>query len=174
MKTGIGMSRGELLVFLDADLTFRPGDIRLLLDEYRRSPADCISGSPYLDREHMADVQPLRRFLGTSVNLLYRLLLGKRVTSISPIFRLYRREVFDTLAPVSENFEINAEILARMILAGMHVREVPVALHRRTFGRSKARIGKSIMNHLRILSRIFLVRFLGRGWGVPGAPSRGA
>jgi dolichol-phosphate mannosyltransferase len=164
MKTGIGRSRGELLIFLDADLTFRPGDIRLLLEEYRRSPADCISGSPYLDPEHMKDVQPLRRFLGTSVNILYRLLLGRRVTSVSPIFRLYRREVFAAITPVAENFEINAEILAKMIFRGMTVREVPAALHKRRFGQSKARMAKSIRNHLKILWRIFLVRFLHREW----------
>jgi dolichol-phosphate mannosyltransferase len=164
MKTGIGLSHGELIVFLDADLTFRPEDIGLLLDESRRAPADCISGSPYLLREHMQDVQPLRRFLGTSVNLLYRLLLGRRVTSVSPIFRLYRREVFESITPVAENFEINAEILSKMIFAGMEIREVPAALHKRKFGRSKARMAKSIRNHVRILSRIFLVRFLHREW----------
>jgi len=164
MKTGLGLSRGELIVFLDADLTFRPEDIGLLLDEYRRSPADCISGSPYLLREHMQDVQPLRRFLGTSVNLLYRLLLGRRVTSVSPIFRLYRRQVFETVKPVAENFEINAEILSKMIFAGMEIREVPAALHKRKFGHSKARMAKSIRNHVRILTRIFLVRFLHHEW----------
>jgi dolichol-phosphate mannosyltransferase len=164
MKTGIGMSHGELIIFLDADLTFRPGDIALLQDEYRRAPADCISGSPYLDPEHMKDVQPLRRFLGTSVNILYRILLGRRVTSVSPIFRLYRREVFGAVTPVAENFEINAEILAKMIFLGMEVREVPAALHRRQFGQSKARMAKSIRNHIRILSKIFLVRVLSQEW----------
>jgi len=164
LKTGIEKSHGDLLVFLDADLTFRPGDIRILLDEYHRSPAECISGSPYLKPGLMDDVQPWRMFLSRCVNILYRILLGSQVTSISPIFRLYKRGVFNEITLLSENFEINAEILSKMIFKGMTIREVPVALHKRQFGESKAQLGKSVRNHIRILNRIFCVKYLGREW----------
>lgn len=164
MKTGIEKSHGDLLVFLDADLTFRPEDIRILLDEYRRSRVACISGSPYVQPDLMKDVQPLRKFLGTCVNVLYRLLLGKQVTSVSPIFRLYKRDIFHDITLLSENFEINAEILSKMIFRGMHIREVPVALHKRKFGRSKARMAQSIKNHIRILYKIFIVKYLRQEW----------
>ena len=63
----------------------------------------------------MADVEGYRMILSRTVNLLYRILLGRHVTSISPIFRLYKREVFDSMPISSENFEINAEILSKMI-----------------------------------------------------------
>lgn len=164
IKTGIEKSHGELLVFLDADLTFRPGDIRILIEEYRRSPADCISGSPYLLPGLMDDVRPWRKFLSRCVNILYRLLLGTQVTSISPIFRLYKRGVFDQITVLSENFEINAEILSKMIFKGMAIREVAVALHKRQFGESKAQLGKSVKSHIRILYRIFCVKYLGQEW----------
>ena len=164
MKTGIEKSSGDLLVFLDADLTFRPGDIRILVEEYRRSPAECISGSPYLGPGLMDDVQRWRMFLSRCVNILYRFLLGTRVTSVSPIFRLYQRHVFDEITVLSENFEINAEILSKMIFWRMSIREVPVALHKRQFGKSKAQLGKSVTNHIRILYRIFCVKYLGWEW----------
>ncbi len=48
LKSGIRASHGDLLVFLDADLTFRPADIEILLAEYYRNPVPCVSGSPYL------------------------------------------------------------------------------------------------------------------------------
>ena len=164
IKTGIEKSHGDLLVFLDADLTFRPEDIRLLLEEYRRSSAECISGSPYLCPGLMDDVQPWRMFLSRCVNILYRLLLRHHITSISPIFRLYKRNVFNEITVLSENFEINAEILSKMIFKGMSVREVPVALHERQFGESKAQLGKSIKNHIRVLYKIFCVKYLGWEW----------
>jgi len=164
IKTGIEKSHGDLLVFLDADLTFRPEDISLLLDEYHRSSVECVSGSPYLHHGLMDDVQPWRMFLSRGVNILYRLLLGNYITSISPIFRLYKREVFTEITVLSENFEINAEILSKMIFKGMSIREVPVALHKRQFGESKAQLGKSVKNHIRVLYKIFCVKYLRWEW----------
>ena len=164
IKTGIAASHGNLLVFLDADLTFKPEDIGILLTEYRKTSADCISGSPYLLPGLMADVQRYRMILSRIVNILYRILLGRRVTSISPIFRLYKREVFDSMPISSENFEINAEILSKMIFRNMTIIEVPVALHERKFGESKAKLTKSVNNHITVLYKIFCVKYLGRNW----------
>ena len=164
IKTGIATSHGHLLVFLDADMTFRPEDISILLTEYRKTPADCISGSPYIEPGLMADVQRYRMILSRIVNILYRILLGRNVTSISPIFRLYKRDVFNSLHCSSENFEINAEILSKMIFMNMKIIEVPVALHERKFGKSKAQLSKSIINHINVLYKIFCVKYLGQDW----------
>jgi hypothetical protein len=65
---------------------------------------------------------------------------------------------------MSNDFEINAELMAKMVLAGMPVREVPVILHTRTSGKSKASIPKSIRNHLGILWKIVKVKYLKREW----------
>jgi dolichol-phosphate mannosyltransferase len=164
IKTGIEKSHGALLIFLDADLTFKPEDIKTLLEEYYKNPVDCISGSPYLRSGLMEDVQYYRMILSKCVNILYRLLLGKQVTSISPIFRLYKKVVFDKISISSENFEINAEILSKMIFQGMIIREVPVALHERKFGKSKAKLTKSMQNHIKILYKIFMIKYLKQQW----------
>jgi len=164
LKTGIAHSHGDLIIFLDADLTFRPEDIAILLQEYDKNSADCISGSPYLKPGLMADVQRYRMILSRMVNILYRILLGQKITSISPIFRLYKKKVFDRISLSSENFEINAEILSKMIFLDMTILEVPVALHERKLGESKANLTKSIKSHLMILYRIFSVKYLGQEW----------
>ncbi len=165
MKKGISVSSGDLVVFLDADLTFRPEDIGRLLDAYQQEPADCISGSPYLNRESTKDVDPLRKLLSKTVNILYSIDMGKKMTSVSPIFRLYRKQVFTKIPVQSENFEINAEILAKMIFTNMTVREIPITLYSREHGVSKSRLSHTIMQHIRILWKIFGVRYLGRIWG---------
>jgi len=164
LKSGIKASHGKLLVFLDADLTFRPGDIELLLAEYYRHPVNCVSGSPYLKPGLLDEVMLHRLFLSQCVKVMYQLLLGKQVTSVSPIFRLYERMVFDKINIKSDDFEINAEVMAKMVLSGMAVTEVPVVLHCRTSGKSKASIPRSIRNHLGILCKIIKVKYLGKEW----------
>ena len=164
LKSGIRASHGKLIVFLDADLTFRPGDIELLLAEYYRHPVNCVSGSPYLKPGLLDEVMLHRLFLSQCVNWMYRVLLREDITSISPIFRLYERGVFDKLDVKSNDFEFNSEVLVKMLLSNMTITEVPVALHLRISGKSKASIPKSIRNHLGILCKIIKVKYLGKEW----------
>lgn len=164
LKRGVNTSSGDLLIFMDADLTFRPEDISRLLDAYLENPVDCVSGSPYLNNDSMSHVHPFRKALSRTVNVLYCLELGKKVTSISPIFRLYRRDVFRHIVLESNNFEINAEIIAKIIFQGMSVKEVPADLYNREFGSSKARLSRTVLHHVRILWKIFGVRFLNKPW----------
>ena len=80
--------------------------------------------------------------MSKSVNFLYRILLGSQITCVSPVFRLYRRDVLETLNITSNNFEINAEIISKLIINGKTVMEVPVPLLKRKFGESKINIRK--------------------------------
>lgn len=165
IKTGIRASHGSQIITMDADLTFRAEDIRILLDAFEKHPdVDCISGSPYLGPGLLDEVQPVRRLMSKGVNLLYRMMLGWEITSVSPIFRLYKKDVFDRITLQSNNFEINAEILSKMIFSGLLVLEVPVALHHRQYGKSKINVTKSAKVHVRLLYKIFTTKYLNKHW----------
>jgi len=164
LKCGIRASHGDLIIFLDADLTFRPTDIAVLVTEYNRNPVNCVSGSPYMRPGLLDEVHLHRLFLSKGVKVLYQILLSDKITSVSPVFRAYERQVFDKLEIKSDGFEINSEIVSKMILAGMTVTEVPITLHCRTYGKSKGNIPRSIRNHLVILWKIVLYKYLGKEW----------
>jgi dolichol-phosphate mannosyltransferase len=149
---------------MDADLTFRPVDVGKLLEKYRETGADCISGSPYLEKGLMEEVTPFRLLMSRTINFLYRVLLGGGITCVSPIFRLYRRSVLDTLKISSRNFEINAEIISKLLINGNSVVEVPVPLLKRKYGDSKINVKKEVKNYILLLYRIFRTKYLGREW----------
>ncbi len=164
IKTGLGSSLGELIITMDADLTFRPADVEKLIIKYRETNADCISGSPYLEKGLMEEVTPFRLLMSQSVNLLYRVLLRSRITCVSPIFRLYRRSTLMEMNISSKNFEINAEIISKLLIGGKKVAEVPVPLLKRKYGESKINVKKEIKNYLLLLYRIFKTKYLHREW----------
>ncbi len=164
IKTGLGTCTSELVVTMDSDLTFRPEDIEKLIAKYQETGADCVSGSPYMEKGLMEEVTPFRLFLSASVNFMYRCLLGKKITSVSPIFRLYRREELAKLTITSSNFEINAEIISKMLIVGKNVVEVPVPLLKRKYGYSKINVKKEIKNNLVMLYKIFKTKYLHREW----------
>jgi dolichol-phosphate mannosyltransferase len=164
IMTGLGTSEDELIITMDADLTFRPVDVLKLIEKYRETGADCISGSPYLKEGLMKEVTPFRLLMSKSVNFLYRIILGERITCVSPIFRLYRRNVLTEMNITSNNFEINAEIISKLIISGKKVVEIPVPLLKRKHGESKINIKKEVKNNILLLFKIFETKYLHREW----------
>ena len=164
IKTGLAACSGDLVITMDADLTFRPVDVEKLLSKYQETHADCISGSPYLEKGLMEEVTPFRLLMSKSVNFLYRMLLGSGITCVSPIFRLYKRSVLSEMEITSRNFEINAEIISKLLIGGKTVVEVPVPLLKRKYGESKINIKKEVKNYILLLCKIFKTKYLHMKW----------
>jgi glycosyltransferase involved in cell wall biosynthesis len=162
--SGLDSSQGELIVTMDADLTFRPVDVLKLIEKYRETNADCISGSPYLVKGLVEEVTPFRLLMSKSVNFLYRIILGNKITCVSPIFRLYRRNVLTEMNISSRNFEINAEIISKLLISGKKVVEIPVPLLKRKYGESKINLKKEVKNYILLLFRIFKTKYLNSEW----------
>ena len=163
VNTGIHNATGDLVVLLDSDLTFRPEDIPKLYNKMEES-VDCVSGSPFATGGLMDDVPFIRILPSKCVNLMYRTLLRTNLTSFSGIFKLYKREVFSKFEIESTNFDVNAEIISKMLIQKMVVVEVPVKLYTREFGESKINVKKEIINNLRLLTKIIKVKYLKKSW----------
>jgi len=165
VRTGLVHSEGDLVIMMDSDLTYRPEDIEKLLAAYRETGADCISASPYREKDLASEISsPFRLFISKSVNFLYRVLLQDDLTCVSGIFRLYKKKALDELTLESKNFEICAEIISKLILNGNSVKEIGVKVYTREFGESKLNVKKEVINNLRILSKIFKAKYLKRKW----------
>lgn len=153
--TAIPHASGDAILTLDADLTFHPREFAKLYEIYDEN-VDCVAGSPIAGK--LEGVLLVRKVLTKGVNLIYRILLGKDVSAVSSIFRLYRASVLKGLELHSQSFQINAEILTLLIQENRVIREVPVTLTNRKFGRSKINFFREIRNHLRLFGRILIWR----------------
>jgi dolichol-phosphate mannosyltransferase len=152
VRTGFAAATGDRIVTLDADLTFDPCHVRRLVERFDRGDADLVIGSPALAGYH--GVPWHRVALSNAANFLYQVVLGRRITAVTPIFRLYRAEALKGIELESEGFAINAEILAKLLLRSARVVEVPAPLGTRRHGVSKLDTRAEIGNHLRLLARI--------------------
>lgn len=152
LRTGFAEAKGDWIVTLDADLTFAPSQIQSLLRKQEETGADLVSGSPWLGGSPDA---PLRRKLPSLlVNAFYRGLLSRRLTAYTPIFRLYRAAALKALELTSEGFEVNAEIAARFLRAGLRTAEVPATLTTRKHGTSKLEGWKELRRHAALAWRL--------------------
>jgi glycosyltransferase involved in cell wall biosynthesis len=157
VKTGIKNSKGDALIFLDSDFTFHPREIPKLMEKYNGGEYDCVIGT-HFGKNSKNEILFHRKVLSKSVNVLYTVMLGKRITAMSSLFRLYKKSALKGISMRSNDFDINAEILFDMIKKGKKITEVPVTLTTRKYGESKLKNTREIKNHLRLLSKILAWR----------------
>jgi dolichol-phosphate mannosyltransferase len=153
IRTGFAEARGELVVVLDADLTFSPTLIAQLLERFAQGDVDVVSGSPKL-AGYGADIPSYRIAISRLATLVYSTILGTSVTAVSPIFRLYRRDDLRELNLRSVGFDINAEILFGLLRKGKRLAEIPAPLTQRIHGESSLNYRKEIMRHVRLTARM--------------------
>ncbi len=154
IKTGIREAKGNLLILLDADLTFHPNQIPLLFERFNKGDVDCVIGSHFQEGGKLEKVPLYRIILSKGVNICYNILLGKRIKAISSIFRLYKTGQLKEMKLESNGFDLNAEILVKLIRNQKKVAEVPVTLTTRIYGVSKLNNFKEAKNHIKLLTKI--------------------
>ena len=153
IRTGFAAARGELVVTLDADLTFSPELIGRLLERFHRGDVDVVTGSPKL-AGYGEEIPSYRIVISRLATLVYSTILGTWVTAVSPIFRLYRRDDLHELDLRSVGFDINAEILFGLLKNGKRLAEIPAPLTQRIHGQSRLNYRKEIVRHLRLSGRM--------------------
>ncbi|MGH7773276.1 MAG: glycosyltransferase family 2 protein [Candidatus Binatia bacterium] len=157
IRTAIPHSTGDVTITMDSDLTFHPKLIPELLDRFKEGDVDCVIGSPAL-HNYDKTIPLYRIFLSRGLNTIYSICLGKNLTAVSPIFRLYKTEQLKELNLQSNKFEINAEIVAKLLMKKKRIVEIPAKLTVRQYGESKLDNFKEIRNHLKLLAKIIYWR----------------
>jgi dolichol-phosphate mannosyltransferase len=156
---GIKLCNGEYTIVMDADLSYRPANIRDML-MYLNKDIDCISSSPYQYPHLMKNGISIMRMWGSIIfNKMYSLAIGHKITCATSMFRLYRTSVLKEFGFKSMGFDINAEILSTLILSGKNVIEIPVMLYSRDYGISKMRVWYEFRRGIEMIFKILLKRF---------------
>jgi glycosyltransferase involved in cell wall biosynthesis len=149
LRTGFKESGGDIIVSIDADLSFAPNHIIDLINVLKNeSDVDFVLGSPFVPGGKVQNVPFHRLWISKLGNKVLRYTLPNRIYYSTGVFRAYRRKVIDSLELESDDKEIHLEILSKAVALGFRVKEVPVVLMGRTRGKSKFKFKKTTMSHL--------------------------
>jgi len=126
----------DILVFLDGDYSFLPGELPTLLGPILAGEADLVMGSRY--RGHIAaGAMPLhQRFGNWLVARLMNRLYGLSITDLGP-YRAIRRSLLESLDMHEMTFGWPTEMMTKAARRGARIVEVPVSFQKRRMGRSK-------------------------------------
>jgi hypothetical protein len=126
----------DILIFLDADGSFDPAQIRDLLAPIRTGDADLVLGSRPAGGMERGAMPPHARFGNWLVSRLMRLLYGLQTTDLGP-FRAIRADLISRLAMQEMTYGWPTEMMVKSARSGARVVEVPVRYRVRRGGRSK-------------------------------------
>jgi glycosyltransferase involved in cell wall biosynthesis len=149
LREGFKKSKGDIVVSIDADLSYDPlyilDFVKVLQTEQE---VDLVLASPYMPGGGVENVPFLRLWISKLGNRVLRLAMSNRIYTSTGIFRAYRKKLLDSLEIESDGKEIHLEILSKALALGYRVNEMPAILTGRKKGRSKFKFSKTSFTHL--------------------------
>jgi glycosyltransferase involved in cell wall biosynthesis len=125
IRTGLAMAKGDLVLIQDADLEYDPDDWPRLLDPILKGKARVVYGSRFTgERKNMLPLHWIgNRFLSLTTNILYRSTLSDMETC----YKLFDARAIEGMTIVSNRFDFEPEITAKILRRGHRIYEVPIS-----------------------------------------------
>lgn len=156
VRTGINAAKGEALIIQDADLEYDPIYYQKLLNQISSKQAKVVYGSRLKelkfkvvgkDRTLLPLHYVMNRFLSSLTNVLY----GCRLTDMETCYKMLTKEVYQQLELVSDRFDIEPEITAKILKKGYQIAEVPITTKPRDYKQGKKIKAKDAFYAIRTL-----------------------
>ncbi len=136
LRRGFEAAGGDVLLIQDADLEYDPRDYQKLLEPILDGRADVVYGSRFLggpQRVHYFWHYAGNKFL----TLLSDMLTNLKITDMETCYKVFRREVIQSMHFVSDRFGFEPECTAKVARGNWRVYEVPISYSGRTYAEGK-------------------------------------
>ncbi len=138
IRKGISNSRGDIIISMDADMSHRPEELKLLISGIDAGYDVCM-GSRFLLGGGSDDMPLFRKFGNKFFIFLVNLLYGSRYTDLCYGYRSFTRDAAKKLGLKSDGFGIETEIGIKAVKKRLKVLEIPSYEKKRNAGQGKLR-----------------------------------
>jgi dolichol-phosphate mannosyltransferase len=136
IQRGVNEAHGEVVFWIDCDLTMSPEMMRLLLEEIERG-ADVAIGSRYVPNGKDARENRMMVAFSRIINVTARVLLGGTVRDFTTGFVAARRPVLEQITLRGDYGEYCIDFLTRAMRRKFRIAEVGWVYRQRVLGVSK-------------------------------------
>ncbi len=133
IKEGLKASKGEYILFQDADLEYDPADYSLLFHPILKFSADIVYGSRFIAPQCTRVHYYWHKIGNRLITFLFNILNNTTFTDIYSCYLVIRRSLIDAEQLKTEGWEQQAEILSKAVRKGKVFYEVPISYHGRTY-----------------------------------------
>lgn len=152
IRTGIKFATGKYLIIQDADLEYYPSDYPKLLKLLKQDQVDFVLGSRWgkSNKRGYFLAQAGNWYLTTLTNLLFNCKLSDSYTC----YKVGPLDLWKKLKLKSKRFEIEAEIVTKIIRMGFKIQEIPIKYKPRSFASGKKINWKDIFRGTKTLLKL--------------------
>jgi len=149
LKSGFQNASGDLLLPLMADLCDDLDTIPKMLKKINEG-YDIVCGSRYIKGGARIGGSKLKGFLSCWGGKSLSFLLGIPTHDIANAFKMYRRQVINSVNLQSQAFDISMEIPLKAYYSGFKITEIPTVWRERTTGKSTFKIFRLLPSYLKL------------------------
>jgi glycosyltransferase involved in cell wall biosynthesis len=137
LRTGFRHATGDFVVVQDADLEYDPQEYPLLLEPLLQGKADVVFGSRFIGG-HSHRVLYFWHMVGNTIlTLLSNMLTNLNLTDMETCYKMFRREVIQSITIEENRFGFEPEITAKVARQGCRIFEVGISYNGRTYHEGK-------------------------------------
>lgn len=132
VRAGLDMATGDYVIIQDADLEYDPDDYVPMMRAILDKRGDVVYGSRYLSGGRHPGQSWAAYLGGRSLSLVCRAATGTYLTDTVTALKLFPRTLLGGLDLRTSGFELDHEITAKVLAAGLRIVEVPVRYYPRS------------------------------------------